>query len=197
MAVGFTDNEKIIIVDRLKNAAKECLKSYGVRKTTVEQLTKMAGISKGAFYNFYESKEILFFQVLEAFQKSIGEELIEILMENQEDKKQGFIESILHMYMKVKNSFIITLVKNDDLEYLMRKLPQQVISSHHSLDDALAGQLFSILGVSISEKIEVASAALRAIFLTLLHEREIGDYYDRVLKVLVTGVANEIFGEEY
>lgn len=196
MAVGFTDNEKIIIVDRLKNAAKECLKSYGVRKTTVEQLTKMAGISKGAFYNFYESKEILFFQVLEAFQKSIGEELIEILMENQEDKKQGFIESILHMYMKVKNSFIITLVKNDDLEYLMRKLPQQVISSHHSLDDALAGQLFSILGVSISEKIEVASAALRAIFLTLLHEREIGDYYDRVLKVLVIGVANEIFGEE-
>lgn len=196
MAVGFTDNEKIIIVDRLKNAAKECLKSYGVRKTTVEQLTKMAGISKGAFYNFYESKEILFFQVLEAFQKSIGEELIEIFMENQEDKKQGFIESILHMYMKVKNSFIITLVKNDDLEYLMRKLPQQVISRHHSLDDALAGQLFSILGVSISEKIEVASAALRAIFLTLLHEREIGDYYDRVLKVLVTGVANEIFGEE-
>lgn len=196
MAVGFTDYEKIIIVDRLKNAAKECLKTYGVRKTTVEQLTKMAGISKGAFYNFYESKEILFFQVLEAFQKSIGEELIEILMENQEDKKQGFIESILHMYMKVKNSFIITLVQKDDLEYLMRKLPQQVIASHHSLDDALAGQLFSILGISKSEKIEVASAALRAIFLTLLHEREIGDYYDKVLKVLVTGVANEIFGEE-
>lgn len=195
MAVGFTENEKIIINDNLRNAAKECLKTYGVRKTTVEQLTKMAGISKGAFYNFYESKELLFFSVLEDFQKLIGEELIQILMGNQQDKRQGFIESILYMYIKVKDSFIITLVQNNDLEYLMRKLPKQVISNHHSLDDALTGQLFGILGIEQSEKVEVASAALRAIFLTLLHEREIGTYFDKALKVLVSGVANEIFGE--
>ena len=38
MALAFTENEKIIINDRLKDAAEQSLKTYGVRKTTVEQL---------------------------------------------------------------------------------------------------------------------------------------------------------------
>jgi AcrR family transcriptional regulator len=195
MAVGFTENEKLIINDKLKDAAKHCLKTYGVRKTTVEQLTKMAGISKGAFYNFYESKEILFFGVLEDFQSAVGEELIKILSENPHCKKLGFIDGIFHLFIKVKDSFLITLIENQDLEYLMRKLPQEIIANHHSFDDALAEKIFKILGINASEKIEVVSAALRAIFLTMLHEKEIGVHYEKALKVLITGVADEIYGE--
>ena len=36
-----------------------------MKKTSVEQLTKAVGIAKGSFYKFYESKEMLFFAVLE------------------------------------------------------------------------------------------------------------------------------------
>lgn len=195
MAVGFTENEKLLIDDKLKKAAEQCLKTYGVRKTTVEQLTKIAGISKGAFYNFYESKELLFFRVLENFQRTIGEELISIFNEKHQSKKQGFIEGIFNMFIKVKDSFLVTLMENQDLEYLMRKLPQEVISNHHSFDDKLAENIFKVLGVEASEKVEIASAALRAIFLTMLHEKEIGVHYEKALKVLIVGVANEIFGE--
>lgn len=195
MALAFTENEKIIINSKLKDAAQQSLKTYGVRKTTVEQLTKIVGISKGAFYIFYPSKEILFFQVLEDFQKSIGEELIKILSENHQSKKQGFIEAIFNMFIKVKESFLITLIRNQDLEYLMRKLPQEVISNHHSFDNALAENIFKVLKIEVSEKVEVASAALRAIFLTLLHEKEIGANYEMALKVLINGVADEIFEE--
>ena len=38
---------------------------YETEKTSVEQLTKAVGIAKGSFYKFYESKEMLFFAVLE------------------------------------------------------------------------------------------------------------------------------------
>lgn len=195
MAVGFTEKEKFIIDDKLKKAAEQCLKTYGVRKTTVEQLTKMVGISKGAFYIFYESKELLFFQVLEDFQRSIGEELVSILGQNYQSKKQGFIEGIYNAFMKVKDSFLVTLMENQDLEYLMRKLPQEAILKHHSFDDGLAENIFKILGLEVSNKAEITSAALRAIFLTMLHEKEIGEHYDKALRVLITGVANEIFGE--
>ena len=52
-----------------------------MRKTSVEQLTEAVGISKGSFYKFFESKELLFFTVLEdihtecfaAAQKSLQE----------------------------------------------------------------------------------------------------------------------------
>ena len=36
-----------------------------MRKTSVEQLTEAAGISKGSFYKYFESKEMLFLAVLE------------------------------------------------------------------------------------------------------------------------------------
>jgi len=195
MAVGFTENEKIIIREKLQNAAEQCLKTYGVRKTTVEQLTKIVGISKGAFYNFYEAKEILFFEVLEKFQESIGRELIEIFMKNTLSKKEAFSQGIFQMYLNTKDSFIVTIMQNNDFEYLVRKLPEELIRSHHSFDDELATNIFKVLDIEENEKVEVVSAALRAVFLTMLHQKEIGPCYDDALKILITGVANEIFGE--
>ena len=38
-----------------------------MKKTSVDQLTKAVGIAKGSFYKFYESKEMLFFAVLDTF----------------------------------------------------------------------------------------------------------------------------------
>ena len=44
---------------------RRCAVTLGMKKTSVEQLTKAVGIAKGSFYKFYESKEMLFFAVLE------------------------------------------------------------------------------------------------------------------------------------
>ena len=43
MAVAFSEEEKRFINDKLKEAARECLSRYGVKKTTVDQLVQMAG----------------------------------------------------------------------------------------------------------------------------------------------------------
>ena len=61
--------------------ARRCGVTVGMRKTSVEQLTEAVGISKGSFYKFFDSKELLFFAVLEdihtecftAAQKSLQE----------------------------------------------------------------------------------------------------------------------------
>ena len=68
MATAFTTEEKEVIRKKLHKVAKECLQRYGVKKTTVDQMAAMVDISKGSFYNFYSSKEMLFFAVLEEYQ---------------------------------------------------------------------------------------------------------------------------------
>lgn len=60
MPTAFNENEIKFIKLKLIESAQECLSKYGVRKTTVDQITEMSGISKGSFYKFYPSKEILF-----------------------------------------------------------------------------------------------------------------------------------------
>lgn len=195
MAVAFSENEKQIIRRKLIDSAKECLAKYGVKKTTVDELVKMVGISKGAFYIFYNSKEALFFEVLEEFQKEIFNDILKNIEIKNEDAKQQFVDTIFSLLMKVKNSFLINIIKNNEIELIYRKLPEEIILKHDDLDEKLVEEL--IKRFRLKDKIDksVLIAALRTIFMALLHEKEIGKYFDEAVKTLIEGLANMIFAE--
>ncbi len=50
---------------------EHCAVTLGMKKTSVDQLTKAVGIAKGSFYKFYESKEMPFFAVLESIHSEL------------------------------------------------------------------------------------------------------------------------------
>ena len=55
----FTTAETEAIHPLLLDAGAASFARAGIRRTTVEDLARAAGISKGAFYRFFESKEAL------------------------------------------------------------------------------------------------------------------------------------------
>ena len=63
--LAFTDFETEQLRKALLKETRHCAVTLGMKKTSVDQLTKAVGIAKGSFYKFYESKEMLFFAVLE------------------------------------------------------------------------------------------------------------------------------------
>ena len=63
--MAFTAYETEQLRKALLKATRRCAVTLGMKKTSVDQLTKAVGIAKGSFYKFYESKEMLFFAVLE------------------------------------------------------------------------------------------------------------------------------------
>lgn len=196
MATAFNDNEKEFIKEKLKEVAYDCLLKYGVKKTTVDQIVQMTGIAKGSFYKFYDSKEILFFTVLEEYQKSIMYELINKFKEEEYIGVDKFTQLIYGLYQKVRQSFIMNIIKNNEFEYLMRKLPKDLIANHHSLDDILAKNIFSHIKIKEGVNIDVVTASLRAIFMSMMHIEEIGEeYIEEVLKLLIKGLAIQIVEE--
>ena len=64
MATAFGETERAQIRTSLQRAAWRHACSEGMKNTSVDQLSAEAGISKGAFYHFYGSKELLFLEVL-------------------------------------------------------------------------------------------------------------------------------------
>jgi AcrR family transcriptional regulator len=66
MPRAFTEQEKTRIQDRLLDAGHSCFARYGLRKTTIEDLVKSAGIAKSSFYLFFDSKESLYAELLMA-----------------------------------------------------------------------------------------------------------------------------------
>ena len=54
MPKGFTEHEKELIGQRLLEQGYRLFSAYGLKKTNIEEIARAAGISKGAYYNFYE-----------------------------------------------------------------------------------------------------------------------------------------------
>ena len=197
MATAFTDKEKEVIRKKLHKAAKECLQRYGVRKTTVDQMVAMADISKGSFYSFYSSKEMLFFRVLEEYQIDIMNRLEEQLEQENQINANQFVQLLYDFYQDFRYSFVLTIFKNHEMELLIRKLPKEVIETHHLLDDRMAEKIVSRINIRESVSVEIVSSLFRTIAMSILHTEEIGEkQFDAVLKLLIQGIVRQIIEED-
>lgn len=197
MATAFTDEEKEIIRKKLHKAARECLQRYGVRKTTVDQMVAMVDISKGSFYNFYSSKEILFFTVLEEYQIEIMNSFAEQLEQKNQINTDQFARLLYDFYQDFRYSFVFTIFKNREMELLIRKLPKEVITTHHLLDDRMVEKIVSRINIRENVSVEIVSALFRTVAMSILHTEEIGEkQFDKILKLLIQGIVGQVIEED-
>ena len=197
MATAFTTEEKEAIRKKLHEVARECLQRYGVKKTTVDQMAAMVDISKGSFYNFYSSKEMLFFAVLEEYQIDVMDRLTEQLgMETKIDTNR-LVELLYDFYQDFRYSFMYTIFKNHEMELLIRRLPKEVITNHHMIDDRMVKEIVSRINIRENVSLEIVSALFRTIAMTILHIEEIGEkQFDTILKLVIQGIVEQITEED-
>ena len=140
MARSFSEREKENIRKSLMDICKQNWTQYGYKKTSVEVICKQAGISKGAFYLFFESKEALFCEVLCSVQREICE-MAAAAME-EEKGKPGVVKALKLIYRAYdKNSF---LYGSDTADYtiLMNKVSEEQAKEMEQAGE-LSRQLFS------------------------------------------------------
>ena len=197
MATAFTAEEKEVIRKKLQKVAKECLQRYGVKKTTVDQMAAMVDISKGSFYNFYSSKEMLFFAVLEEYQIDVMNRLTEQLDMEAKIDTNRLVQLLYDFYQDFRYSFVYTIFKNHEMELLVRKLPKEVITNHHLIDDRMVKKIVSRINIRENVSVEIVSALFRTIAMTILHIEEIGEeQFDTTLKLVIQGIVEQITKED-
>lgn len=139
MARSFSEREKENIRKSLMDICKQNWTQYGYKKTSVDEICKQAGISKGAFYLFFESKEALFCEVLCSVQREICE-MAAAAME-EEKGKPGVVKALKLIYRAYdKNSF---LYGSDTADYtiLMNKVSEEQAKEMEQAGE-LSRQLF-------------------------------------------------------
>ena len=197
MATAFTSEEKEVIRKKLHKVAKECLQRYGVKKTTVDQMAAMVDISKGSFYNFYSSKEMLFFAVLEEYQIDVMNRLTEQLGTETKIDTNRLVQLLYDFYQDFRYSFMYTIFKNHEMELLVRKLPKEAITNHHLIDDRMVKKIVSRINIRENVSVEIVSALFRTIAMTILHIEEIGEgQFDTTLKLVIQGIVEQITKED-
>jgi len=192
---AFTSEEKEHVRKKLIKAAQDYLSRTGIRKTSVEELCRAAGISKGAFYLFYESKELLFLDALEEEQRAIHEAIISE-MSVQTSKRAGFVAVVSRMYRDFTAKPWLMALAGEEYEILLRRIPQSRIERHIALDDASTNRFLIEMGKDANIDPQLLSAVLRMLFMGILHRKEIGPLADDAFLYLLKAVAGTLFPEE-
>ena len=195
MARAFLQQETDMILKNLKASARKCAVSPGMKKITVEELAKAAGISKGAFYKFYPSKEMLFFELLEDMHREIYEACADILVQNQgKPAYQRTAEAVTAACKLMEQSGMMDFMEQD-VPFLLRRIPAEILEEHYHGDEVHIKALLENAGLQPVGGMELAAAVVRGLFLTISHRDNIGPLYPQVLETLVYGACRRLFPE--
>jgi AcrR family transcriptional regulator len=177
MPKGFTESEKNLIGERLLEQGYRQFSAYGLKKTSVEELAAASGISKGAFYLFYESKEALFMDVIEQAEKRFRLELLEAIDLPGPSPRARLLRVFQKAFDLLKTTPILKFFTGSDYDLLFRRVPAEKFQQHLASDEVFIGELLDRCrksGIPIRAQVEEISGLLYALVLTVLHEDDFG-----------------------
>ena len=194
MSAGFSDEKREHIRERLLSEGRELFARYGLRKTTIADLTEPVGIASGTFYRFFDSKEALYVEILEREGEELLPELLEPF-EEHEDPEAAIV------------GFLTGLMDELETNPLMRRLVMdpdelQRLRDHHTdeelrrdRDESLAYFLPYVEAWYDAGEVDgpsprVVASAIRSVSFITLHQEDVGeDLYPETRDLVIRAVA--------
>lgn len=193
MAVAFTPDEKDGIARVLVETAEQLFATQGLKKTSLDELVQAAGISKGSFYVFFDSKESLYLEVMlrraplvasgltEALSRPIDEENLVGLMRAMTDV---LVDDPFYRRLLMRADELTAVTRRVGPEQLARVVPQVVSPV---LDYLVAGQRAGVLVDDIAPT--ALLGVMRSVGLVVMSRDRFGAEYDDVLDATIRTLA--------
>jgi AcrR family transcriptional regulator len=173
MPKAFSEYEKELIGQRLLEQGYKLFSAYGLRKTNIEELAQAAGISKGAFYNFYESKEALFMDVIEQAEIRLRREVLAVVDLPGPSPRARLLAVLRKAFDFFETMPILRFVTSSDYDLLFRKFPAEKLQEHLTSDRAFIEELIARCrdaGIPIRAQPEQVIGLLYPLVLSMLHK---------------------------
>lgn len=195
MPRAFTPDEVVQIRERIVRAAADSFALRGLRGTTVESLARAAGISKGGFYGFFDSKEAVFLALLEQYELRTHA-AVEAAVRSEPARG---LEVLLNATLRAADDypFLAVAMSDEGLAVLRGLSPEQqdemLRRDERMVARACAALEQAGLRPAVSEAVLVG--LLRSLFFVGWHRRDVGveladqvaDWLTPVLRAALVG----------
>lgn len=118
----FSEADRNIIKERLMETGLESLEKKGYKASSVEEISRTAGIAKGTFYNFFPSKEDFYLQIMLSIRDKRRQELVDFFASAEKPGRKR-MEEFLFCYVQKKN--VHHYFTGDELALIFRKMPEE------------------------------------------------------------------------
>jgi AcrR family transcriptional regulator len=173
MPRAFSKHEKEMIGDRLLEQGYKLFSLYGLKKTNIDEIAQAAGISKGAFYKFYESKEALFMAVIEQAEIRVRQELLAVIDLPGSSPRARLFAILKKAFTLFKSIPLLQFLTGSDYDLLFRRVPAEILQEHMISDRVFFEALITRCqdaGIPIQAQPEQIIAMLYPLVLTILHQ---------------------------
>ncbi|HHO49704.1 MAG TPA: TetR/AcrR family transcriptional regulator [Deltaproteobacteria bacterium] len=192
---AFTDEERTHTRARLRAAAIEQVSSVGFRHTTVAELARVAGISKGSFYAFYPSKEALFVELLLEEEATMRSEVTALA--GADGPPEQVLGAILRRVLAAvtEHPLLRVLADPEESAALFRHLPPGAVAEAKIDDDQWFRELFGGLadrGIVARSHVPVLVALPRLLFATASGRRWLPDDLESTLSVVIEALITHL-----
>lgn len=189
----FSDAERERIRERLLEGGYRLFTTRGLKKTSLEDLTRPAGIAKSSFYSFFDSKEALFLELMVRQWPEVEERLYAPLREAG-DAREALSRFLRAMVGELERDPLGRrfLTHPEELEMVMRRVgPAEQEVGHRNMSPVVGfierGQEE---GRIVEGDPEVMAGVMAAVGMLPFFEREIGErVYPSVLEMMIELVA--------
>ncbi len=193
----FRESEKEIIQEKLYSEGERLFTLYGIKKVTVDDLAKAAGIAKGSFYAFYTNKEHLYMDILGNLQKKLWENRNGFLEENRSlTPKELTKQVVLWLFSQLQKYPLLLQYDGETTDYLFRKLPKEVMEAH-TKEDGKELEILQEYGVRFKHGVELTTSVFQVLaitFLSLQNDKNMD--HAAVMEIMLNGIINEIVSDE-
>lgn len=177
MPKAFTEHERELIGKRLLEQGYRLFSTFGLKKANVEEIATAAGISKGAFYSFYDSKESLFMDVVEQVEVRIRQEVLAAIDLSGPSPRARLFVVLTKAFALFRTMPILQFFTGGDFDLLFRRIPAERLQEHLARDRAFFEELIArcqSAGIPIRAQSERIMGLLYLAVLAILHEDDLG-----------------------
>lgn len=191
MARSFTETEKDNIRRKLIDECEKSWAAFGYKKTNIDELCAKAGISKGAFYLFYDSKELLFCDVLDNMQERYRA-LIEETLSKSPDKAD-ICQMIKQMYLEYDKTNILTQRSSSDFANFLNRAPAEWKEKSKIVNDDFVSNTIFSANLKLKMNKEKAIGIFNALLAIVTNKDLLGYDHFEIFCTLLDNIINEIY----
>jgi AcrR family transcriptional regulator len=141
---ALTEQEKCRQCEKLLEKGMAVVLSLGVKKVSVDDIVKAAGMAKGSFYQHFESKEKYMYALVHEIHEKMYERVSQMLVNNSELKAniKGFLMNLWSM-----PEMLFFTQNHDEIIDIFNSMPDCRLTSAKQMEEDMYRKLLTIAGI--------------------------------------------------
>ncbi|MBW2091204.1 MAG: TetR/AcrR family transcriptional regulator [Deltaproteobacteria bacterium] len=186
-------------MDSILNTAKKLFARYGLRKTSIEELARMARVAKATIYNYFGSKDSVYLEVLRLEMSELVEKVSYLVDQESlpRDKLAAFIKAKFRYMGKAINILNLDREGTENLlpgaKSIRNELFNREVDIIHSIlvDGVKKGFFYLNHPLVTARAIALALRGFELYWLVQESEEKIEYYLDELMAILLYGLRFE------